>query len=48
MLPYQLIALAQVLQAQPAAQVVISLMYGPRESLGGIEHWSRERLAAAA
>ena len=46
-LPYQLIALAQVLQAQPAAQVVISLMYGPRESLGGIEHWSQERLASS-
>ena len=44
-LPYHLIALAQVLQMQPPARVLISLMYGPHESLGGIEHWSQERLA---
>ena len=35
LLPFQLIALAQVLQTQPAAQVVISLMFAPGELFAG-------------
>ena len=35
LVPFQLIALAQLLQRQPPAQVVISLMFAPGEVFGG-------------
>jgi hypothetical protein len=35
LLPFQLIALAQLLQHQPPARVVLSLMFAPAETLGG-------------
>jgi hypothetical protein len=35
LLPFQLIALAQLLQNQPPALVVLSLMFAPGETLGG-------------
>jgi len=35
LLPFQLIGLAQLLQRQPPARVVLSLMFAPGETLGG-------------
>ena len=35
LVPFQLIALAQLLQSQPPAQVVVSLMFAPGELFGG-------------
>ena len=48
LLPFQLIAMAQVLQHQPPAMVVLSLMFAPGEVLGGQSTFSMadQRLAA--
>ena len=44
LLPFQLIALAQLLQEQPPAQVVLSLMFAPQEILGGVAGMDSQRL----
>ena len=44
LLPFQLIALAQLLQEQPPAQVLLSLMFAPQEILGGVAGMDSQRL----